>query len=404
MTEKLKFIHASDLHLDSPFQGLSDLPEHIFSQVKDSTFHALENLVDTAIEHKVDFVLLVGDLFDHERQSLKAQVKLRGAFEKLKEHNINVYLSYGNHDFLTGNIYPITYPENVFIFQSEEVSSFTYEKDGEKLAKIYGFSYEKRAVTENKAVDYKIEDVSIPFHIATLHGSLYGNKQHAPYASFRLTDLHKEPFDYWALGHIHQREILSEQPPIIYPGNIQGRHRHETGEKGCYLVELSKTETNYTFIPLQTIIFENKIIDVSDCEQMDELERKLRKLFEEVHDRKLIYLTLYSNNERIYSFETEGFIQQIIELLNESYATNDTWHYIYDYQIETDRVEQKFSNHFFVKELYDTFKKLDMQEELEDLYHHHVGRKFLEPIAHEEVKEEAKRYLFHHLLKVKEGE
>src|SRR5690625_3427526 len=98
MANKISFIHAADLHLDSPFKGLTDLPEEIFTKVKESTFEALENLVQTAIDRKVDFILLVGDLFDHERQSLKAQVRLRRAFEDLMEHEINVYLSYGNHD------------------------------------------------------------------------------------------------------------------------------------------------------------------------------------------------------------------------------------------------------------------------------------------------------------------
>ena len=404
MTEKLTFIHAADLHLDSPFQGLSDLPENIFQEVKNSTFVALDRLVKTAIDYEVDFIVLVGDLFDHERQSLKAQIKLREAFETLQKHGINVYISYGNHDFLTGNIYPITYPENVFIFHSEEVTSFTYEKNGKKLANIYGFSYENRAVTENKALEYEIEDSSIPFHIATLHGSLYGNKQHAPYASFQLADLQREPFDYWALGHIHQREVLSNQPPIIYPGNIQGRHRHESGEKGCYYVELSNTDTNVTFVPLQAIMFENKKMDVSDCEQIDDVERKLKKLLNETNERKLIYITFYSENERIYTFEAEKLLDELIEMVNESTLYHDCWNYIYDYRIETNRFEQKITDHFFMNELEETFEKLDKKVELDELYSHHIGRKFLEPIDNEQIKREAKRYLFHHLLKVKEGE
>lgn len=404
MTEKISFIHAADLHLDSPFQGLADLPDHIFSKVKESTFVALDRLVETAIDYDVDFVLLVGDLFDHERQSLKAQVKLREAFETLYSYGINVYLSYGNHDFLTGNIYPITYPENVFIFGTEEVTSFTYEKEGKKLANIYGFSYENRAVTENKANEYEVEDSSIPYHIAMLHGSLYGNKDHAPYAPFRLTDLQVKPFDYWALGHIHERTILSERPPIVYPGNTQGRHRHETGEKGCYYVELTKTETNVTFIPLQAILFETVKVDVSHCNQIDEIERKLRSLFTHIDDCKLIYLTFVSDNGMIHTFEAEGLLKQLIDIVNDSLVKHDVWHYIYDYRIETNIVDRKVTNEFFVTELHQTFDHLHLQEQLADLYHHPVGRKFLQQVSNEEVKNEAKQYLFHQLLKSGEGE
>lgn len=178
MEKQISFIHAADLHLDSPFSGLAHLPESIFQAVRESTFQALERLVTTAIDRQVDFVLIVGDLFDNERQSLKAQIKLRDAFEKLKKHEINVYVSYGNHDHINGNIHPVTYPDNVFIFSSEQVRSFIFTKNNKEIAEIAGFSYENRAVTENKVNEYKIKNKSIAFHIAMLHGSLQSNTDH----------------------------------------------------------------------------------------------------------------------------------------------------------------------------------------------------------------------------------
>ncbi len=225
MAAQISFIHAADLHLDSPFQGLKQTPEHIFSEIRESTFAALNRLVQAAIDKQVDFLLLAGDLFDNEKQSLKAQVRLRRAFETLAHHNINVYLSYGNHDFTGGSEHPVTYPDNVFIFPDERINHFTYEKKGQKLANIYGFSYEKRAVHENKAVQFQVKGRHIPYHIAMLHGSLHSNTDHDVYAPFHISDLTEKAFDYWALGHIHQRQILKEDPYIIYPGNLQGRSR-----------------------------------------------------------------------------------------------------------------------------------------------------------------------------------
>src|SRR5690606_23698300 len=99
MERNITFIHAADLHLDSPFKGLTNLPGHLFQEIKDSTFQALTHLVEAAIEYEVDFVLITGDLFDNEKQSLKAQIHLRKAFERLQKHRISVYISYGNHDF-----------------------------------------------------------------------------------------------------------------------------------------------------------------------------------------------------------------------------------------------------------------------------------------------------------------
>src|SRR5690625_4101688 len=180
MENSISFIHAADLHLDSPFKGLTHIPDSIFYDVRESTFTALDNLVTTAINKQVDFVLLVGDLFDNENQSLKAQVRLRKAFEKLKSHHINVYLSFGNHDYINGNIHPIVYPDNVYIFPNENITAVNFKKNNEPVASIYGFSYENRSLKKNKANNYKIQNRAIPFHIAMLHGTINGNKDHDP--------------------------------------------------------------------------------------------------------------------------------------------------------------------------------------------------------------------------------
>src|SRR5699024_1547924 len=154
-----------------------------------------------------------------------------------------VYLSYGNHDYVSGNKLRLSFPENVHVFPNENIQSFLYENNKEPLAKIYGFSYENRVVLENKESQYEVVDSSVPFHIGTLHGSLDGLEGHDPYAPFHLTDLKAKAMQYWALGHIHQRQIISENPHIIYPGNIQGRHRNEAGEKGCYYVQMTEFNT-----------------------------------------------------------------------------------------------------------------------------------------------------------------
>src|SRR5699024_8246443 len=157
MTDSITFIHAADLHLDSPFKGLKKLPTTIFDDVKQSTFSALDQLVHHAILKKVDFILLVGDLFDNEKQSLKAQIHLRTAFERLQENNIDVYLSYGNHDYILGNPYRVPLPQNVHTSQQERASHFAYHKNTHALAQIDGFSYDNRAVQMNKPSEYEIQ-------------------------------------------------------------------------------------------------------------------------------------------------------------------------------------------------------------------------------------------------------
>lgn len=403
LDSNISFIHAADLHLDSPFKGLTRLPESIFEHVRLSTFHAFDRLIQTAINKKVDFVLLVGDLFDNEQQSLKAQVHLRNAFERLEQHNIAVYLSYGNHDYINGNKYKISYPNNVHIFPNEMVSSFIFEKNGSKLASIYGFSYENRAVTENKVEKYTIENNEIPYHIAMLHGSIFGNQQHDPYAPFRLSELQETYFDYWALGHIHKRSVLETNPPIVYPGNIQGRHRNESGEKGCYYISMSKSSIEKQFIPLHSIQFETMKINISSYGNLEDIRNKL---LESIQLRPLsptLYDVSFLGNRDQFIFHMDGMLEELIALINEEYIAETNWCYIYTYTFAFQNSPSHPPNDIFIGELEKTFNDIDVEHILQDVYKHREMRRFLDPIKKEEIRETAKQLLFNELLEGRNG-
>lgn len=405
--KQLSFIHTADLHLDSPFKGLRNVPESIFKQIRNSTFQALDQLVAAAIQKKVDFVVIAGDLFDNEKQSLKAQIRLKRAFEELKKHNINVYVSYGNHDYINGNRYPVTYPDNVFVFPDEQVRSFTYMKDQQELAMIYGFSYEERGVVENKTTEYDIAKPDIPFHIAMLHGSVGGNKEHDVYAPFQVKDLVEKDFDYWALGHIHKRRILHERPLVVYPGNIQGRHRKETGEKGCYHVTLTKTDRKLSFIPLHSISFQPLTVDVSECKEVHQVEAAIQHHLKQIETKnaQLIDLTLTANHFKLKEWESEQLLEEIIDLVNETSIHRENWQYVFRVTVETESEavdpELIHSEHF-IGELFRQFEDTSIQPYLTDLYQHKQARKFMNPLTGEEeavIKEKAKQLLMNELLK-----
>lgn len=390
MSEQITFIHAADLHLDSPFKGLSHLPEAIFSDILNSPFHALDRLVTLAIEKQVDFVLFVGDLFDNERQSLKAQIHLRESFERLNQSEINVYLSYGNHDYLNGNQFRVEFPANVYSFPDETISSFNYEKDGQELATIYGFSYENKAVLKNKSLEYSIKNKNIPFHVATLHGSVASNTEHDTYAPFLLSDLTKQDFDYWALGHIHQRQVLCETPYVIYPGNIQGRHRNEANEKGCYHVTLSKHSSKAIFLPLQSIQFKSLNINLTDSKTITDIEKTLKKNLNEmlVNCPQLIHLTLKVNEEKNQLSQSE--ITELIELMNDIYVKQKNWLYIYRLKtsIASNDISSLYKEDFFIGEVLDL--KEDQQtltDRVQELYNHRQAKKYLVPLTPEELED-----------------
>ncbi|MFC4559141.1 exonuclease SbcCD subunit D [Virgibacillus kekensis] len=407
MAEQISFIHVADLHLDSPFKGLADLPEDIFRQVTESTFSALDQLVSKAIEKQVDFILIVGDLFDNERQSLKAQVRLRRAFEKLQEYGINVYLSYGNHDFIKGNIHAVTYPDNVFIFPDESVTHFIYEKNENTKAAIYGFSYENRSVTAVKAQEYIRADGEIPYHIASLHGSLHSNTDHDVYAPFHLSDLIGNNFDYWALGHIHQRQILHHNPPVVYPGNTQGRNRKETGEKGCYHVILSNDEPQLEFMPLHAMKFNEVTIDVSACSEVHQLESAINRAInqKENTEPELIQLSLSSENNNLPQWDAAQLVEEIIELVNETNVFRPDWKFIFRFSVERRFAgmedELRHGEHF-VGELIRHADEVSIQPYLKELQHHKQARKYLGTITAEQeenIREKAKQLLINELLK-----
>ena len=83
------------------------------------------------------------------------------------------------------------------------------------------------------------------FNIGVLHTALDGREGHDSYAPCTIEDLIARGYDYWALGHIHQRESVNgaQHPRIEFPGNIQGRHMRETGAKGCLLVTVDEQGT-----------------------------------------------------------------------------------------------------------------------------------------------------------------
>lgn len=237
-----RFLHAADLHLDSRFAGLAQLPQEIRSYLRESTFAALGRLVGVAIAQQVDFVVISGDVYDVADASLQAQLRFREALEELGSHGIQVFVIHGNHDPLDGPRLASAPPGHVTVFGGSEPEHGIARRraDGQEVAVVCGISYPTAKVTDNTALSFSRLPGSRLFHIAMLHGNVDGDLQHETYSPCTRRDLLGRGFDYWALGHIHKRSILHEQPPVVYPGNIQGRSIKETGAKGCYIAEVNE--------------------------------------------------------------------------------------------------------------------------------------------------------------------
>lgn len=232
----MKFIHTADLHLDSPFRGLDEMPTQIWQRVHQSTFTAFERIVDAAINQQVDFVLIVGDIYDRDHHSAEAEDFFIRQCRRLAKQQIPVYLSYGNHDYQPVTEQLNLLPNNVHVFGNQVETKTLTLADGQIVA-ITGFSYGKRWLVEDQTSKFP-EKGTADWQIGMLHGAISQNNPNQDhYAPFTLSELLQKKYDYWALGHIHKHQVLNKEPLVIYPGNPQGRHKNEDGHHGYYLVQ-----------------------------------------------------------------------------------------------------------------------------------------------------------------------
>ncbi|GEL78801.1 metallophosphoesterase family protein [Tenuibacillus multivorans] len=405
--KSIRFLHAADLHLDSPYKGMKNLPNSIFKDIKESTLMAFNRLINLAIDQRVDFVLFVGDLFDQYSASIKSRMVLKHGLEKLKEHNIQVYISFGNHDYRMQEKADLSFPSNTFVFTSQSVSHFVCEKHGKPLAQISGFSYEERDVTEKMVGQYDAKDNSL-YHIAMLHGSLQSNNDHDTYAPFLLNDLKGKQVDYWALGHIHQRQIILDRPYAVYPGNIQGRHIKETGKKGCYIVDLSPHQTQLSFFPLQEVMFLQKELELEGVNTIDDFLHALEQykdLLKTEHEKIFLRLTIQLDETSQIDVNVEQ-IEEILNMINGPEEEEKYWVWIQDMKVNEDisynRVELKDSNQFAGEVIKTIDEGKEVEKYIQDLLRHHTFKKHIHwnlDEVKDEIKEEAERLIIKELMK-----
>lgn len=272
-----RFVHAADLHLDSPFRGLQGLPKAVRERVRTAGFRALQSLVELAVRERVNFVVVAGDVYDASDRSLRAQIRFREAAQRLAEAGIPLFVVHGNHDPEDGRSARLKWPENVTYFSTREVQwSAVRSNEGETLAHVYGISFGTSAVTANLAAQFSVQP-GAPYHIALLHANVDGNQGHDNYAPCTLEQLKRSGFDYWALGHVHDRRVLSERPHVVYPGNLQGRSMKERGAKGCYLVDVGDSgRTQLRFVPLDDIRWLRVDCSIEDLETEEQLLEAVR--------------------------------------------------------------------------------------------------------------------------------
>lgn len=386
----IRFIHTADLHLDRPFEGLSELPRSLHERVKESTFKALDRLTDRALAERLDFLIIAGDVFDDSHRSLSAQRRFIRAMALLREADIPVYLAFGNHDHLDDPWNRLKLPDNVHVFPAVP-SVIPFRSETGERVNLYGFSYAQRRVTEDMTSGY-VKQQGADYHIGILHGALRSGDGEDSYAPFTTGELAGKGFDYWALGHIHKRQQVSPPLPIWYPGDLQGLSIKETGEKGASIVEIDQQEVRIAFFPTADILWEKRESAIEGEVTADRLEKVIeqsRNALRRDHAGVFLRIELiFSKTDQTWN-EIDLLVRELADALNDGEEERENFAWLlpimFKLRPKWERSSILESPHF----IGDTFRLIEtkgnVNKAVSSLFEHHSGLRFLEPLQEEEI-------------------
>ncbi len=274
---RFRFIHAADLHLDSPLLGLSRKSEELAGRVEEASRRAFDGLIQLAIEEKCSFIVIAGDLFDGQWRHYQTGLYFADRMRRLQEADIGVYMILGNHDAENQFASRLPLSANVHLFSPRKAESVDIASLG---VSIHGRSYPRRDVTDNIALDYPPPSPG-SFNIGLLHTACSGREGHASYAPCTVEQLANHGYDYWALGHVHAYEVLHENPRIVFAGNLQGRSARETGPKGACLATVDDGRlVEFEHRPLDRIRWQAPSVDLSLCGRWQDAMNSIRNSIE----------------------------------------------------------------------------------------------------------------------------
>ena len=270
------FLHCADLHLDTPFRGLEAMEPAIAKVLQRAGFQAFETLVERALEAEADFAVVAGDAYDGENPGLWAQLRFRESLARLAKAGVPCFLAHGNHDPAPSWQAGLRLPMGVERFSSASVESFPVERDGRLLARVYGVSYGARKESRDLASLFG-PPPSDAFSVAVLHANVGAVTSHGAYAATTLETLRHKGYSYWALGHVHRRQVLLPPaelgaPVVVYPGFLQGRSARELGPGGGYLVRVAGDgAVSLEFVPCDQVRWEEVEVPLGGCPSREAL-------------------------------------------------------------------------------------------------------------------------------------
>lgn len=275
-----RFVHAADIHLDSPLKTLALRNPELAELVGNATRRAFVKIVELCLAEQVDALIIAGDLYDGDQTSMKTARFLAEQSGRLHGAGIRTFVIRGNHDNLSRITRELTFPESVKVFTGRAEAHEFQRARGNRPVFVHGLSFANAHAPESLLGKYK-PAIADAINIGILHTSLGGSTGHDPYAPCSVQELQATGFNYWALGHIHQRFETTSQCTVVMPGIPQGRDINEAGPKSVSLVTIGDDLTVVVEERLTSIAqFERLNLDVSRIEEWRDLLRAATKVIE----------------------------------------------------------------------------------------------------------------------------
>ena len=313
MGASFKFIHCADLHLGSTFTGLSGSDPELGERMRRSLFDSLDAIVSKAKEEKVDFVIFSGDIFDSSNETPLTRSRFADALTEIKAP---CFVCFGNHDHKRRWEATIPFPKNAFVFP-EKVVKIKFVKNKKLAAIITGASFSMEHADEDPTVS--VTGSTEAFTIGIFHCNLENSGEDDGYAPVDLRSLLAKDVDYWALGHIHKREIVNESPYVVYPGNTQGRNHKESDEKGAYLVTVTDDKvSDMKFFRTGPILWRDITLDITGKNDINEVISQLQ----DVEEGSMLRITLEGSGvaDSMARLDPQG-LTELIEARTKSKVT-----------------------------------------------------------------------------------
>jgi DNA repair exonuclease SbcCD nuclease subunit len=286
------FVHAADLHLDTPFKGIGEVAPEVAAALRDASLTAFDRLVDLCLERDAALLVIAGDVYDGAERGIRAQLRFRDGLEALSDAGVPSFVVHGNHDPVGGWSAVNAWPPLVTVFDTDAVGSVEVRREGHLLAVVHGISYWRRDVRENLALRFRRSPADA-FQIGVLHANVTGAADgYDDYSPCSLDDLCRSGIDYWALGHIHSAMVLSgrphaDEPWVVYPGNLQARSPKpsERGPKGALVVHVDDGRVaSVEPVACDLVRFADADLDVTGYADIDEVRSGLLDLAAEQLD------------------------------------------------------------------------------------------------------------------------